>query len=190
MNSEITSKDFNNLLDRFSSDAEEAGKKYEQIREGLIKYFYYRGCLDPETLADETINRVAAKLSGIRFDEKFVLANYFYSFAANIYLEDCRERKKYVLIENENLEFLGADEGAPEEKNNVLQACMEKCLAGCAPSESSLLMKYYGFGRDERAEQRKILAAKQSISVEFLHTKVSRLRKSLRVCLKKCMIGK
>jgi DNA-directed RNA polymerase specialized sigma24 family protein len=164
-NSEITPKDFNGLLARLSPDAEEAGEKYEQIRKGLIKYFYYRGALDPESLTDETINRVAAKLPEAPRDEKFVLANYFYSFAANIFLEDYRKRKK------------------------IEGACMKKCLAGRAPEESELLLKYYGFEKGDRNVRRKMLAAQQGISIELLHTKVSRLRKALRDCLKKCLNG-
>jgi DNA-directed RNA polymerase specialized sigma24 family protein len=187
-NSEITPKDFNGLLARLSPDAEEAGEKYEQIRKGLIKYFYYRGALDPESLTDETINRVAAKLPEAPRDEKFVLANYFYSFAANIFLEDYRKRKKIVAVDDDYLEMLKT-KGEALEENGFEGACMKKCLAGRAPEESELLLKYYGFEKGDRNVRRKMLAAQQGISIELLHTKVSRLRKALRDCLKKCLNG-
>lgn len=189
-NSEITSKDFKNLLDRFSSDGERAGEKYEMAREGLIRYFYYRGCFDPESLADETINRAAARLSGVSPDEKFALHQYFYSFAANIYLEELRKRKKQVSIDADFLKDLSADAAAPDAKKDVERECMESCLASRAPAERSLLLKYYGFGKSERAEQRKIMAAELNISVDILHTKISRLRNELRNCLKNCLKGK
>ena len=60
--SEITQKDFEGLLDWLAPDREEAGKKYEEIRDGLIRFFRFKGCNDPEFLADETINRVASKI--------------------------------------------------------------------------------------------------------------------------------
>jgi DNA-directed RNA polymerase specialized sigma24 family protein len=183
---EITSKDFNGLLEFLSSDAEEAGIKYENIRQGLIKYFYFRGCLDPEALTDETINRVAMKLPEANFDEKFVLANYFYSFAANIYLEELRRRKRLVSIE-EDIKPLATENGKSIKEDNPVSLCMEICILKHSPDERALLLKYYGFEKNERAEQRKILAAEQNISDGKLYVKISRLRKTLRECLKKCL---
>ena len=181
---EITQEDFDGLLGWLSSEAEEAGKKYEEIRAGLINYFNYRGCLDSEALADETINRVAAKLAGIKFDENFKLASYFYSFAAKIYLEDYKKRKRFV-SEHEDYPVL-----PPAAEKNPGAACLEECLAKHPAEERTLLIKYYGFGKSERAEQRRLLAAERKINILFLHTKISRLKKVLRECLKKCLDGK
>src|SRR5689334_9508444 len=91
---QISQEDFDNLLAWFSNDADEGGKKYEEVRAGLIKYFYYRGCPESESLADETINRVATKLANFTFDGNFKLITYFYSFASKIFLEDYSERKR------------------------------------------------------------------------------------------------
>jgi DNA-directed RNA polymerase specialized sigma24 family protein len=183
---EITPEDFNGLLEYLSSNAEEAGVEYEKIREGLIKYFYFRGCLDPEALADETINRVAVKLPEAQFDGKFVFANYFYSFAANIYLEEQRRRKRLVSIEDD-IESLTAESEQPNKENNPLSVCMEICILKHQPEDRELLLKYYGFEKSERVEQRKALAAAQKISDGKLYVKISRLRKTLRECLKKCL---
>jgi len=182
--SEITQEDFEGLLGWLSSDTEEAGRKYEEIRAGLINYFYYRGCPDAESLADETINRVAAKLAGTKFDENFKLASYFYSFASKIYLEDYKQRKKLV-FEYEDLAVY-----PPSEENNPRVDCLKVCLAKRPAEERSLIIKYYGFGKSERAEERRLLAAEQKINILFLHTKISRLKKVLRECLRKCLDGK
>ncbi len=181
---EITQEDFDGLLGWLASDAEEAGRKYETVRAGLINYFYYRGCADAEDLADETINRVATKINGTKFDENFKVNSYFYSFASKIYLEDYKQRKRFV-SEPEDLAVL-----PPEEEYNPGAACLEDCLSKHPPEERSLLIKYYGFGKSERAEQRKRLAAEQKINILFLHTKISRLKKVLRECLRKCLDGK
>ena len=182
--SEITQEDFEGLLGCLSSDTEEAGRKYEEIRAGLIKYFCYRGCPDAESLADETINRVAAKLSGTKFDENFKLASYFYSFASKIYLEEHKKRKKLVF------EYKDLAVYPPAEENNPRVVCLEVCLAERPAEERSLLIKYYGFGKSERTQERRLLAAEQKISILFLHTKISRLKKVLRECLRKCLDGK
>lgn len=95
---EISPKDFSGLLEFLSPDADEAAKKYEEIRERLIKYFYFRGCFDPESLADEAINRITVKLPAESFGGTGAFAGYIYSFASNIYREELRQRKKIVSI--------------------------------------------------------------------------------------------
>ena len=62
----LSQEAFDALLDWLDSDREQAGIKYEQIRSRLIKIFTGRGCVDPEDLADETINRVTRKLKEIQ----------------------------------------------------------------------------------------------------------------------------
>ena len=52
----LTQESFDALLNWLDPRREEAGQKYEDIRLRLIKIFTCRGCLEPEDLADETIN--------------------------------------------------------------------------------------------------------------------------------------
>ena len=87
-NSTLEQEDFDQLLRWLSTDREEAGKKYELVREGLIRFFRYKGCHDSESLADETINRVASKVSTLDTTQNFKTITYFYGFAANILLEN------------------------------------------------------------------------------------------------------
>jgi len=183
---DITQEDFSSLLTWLSSDAHEVGKKYEQIRTGLINFFHYRGCLDSENLADETINRVAARLPTVEVDQKFKVANYFYSFASKIYLEDFKKRKRLV-SGYDDLEFLPADGQAPDKESNPRIVCMESCLEKHPPPEKMLLLKYYGYDKTDRAEDRRKLADEEKITIHLLQTKVSRLKKILRACLKECL---
>ena len=180
---EITQEDFHGLLGRFSSDPETAGKKYEDIRAGLINYFSFRGCRDAEALTDETINRVAVKIAGTSFDEKFNFASYFYAFASKIHLEDCKKRKRFV-SEYEDVPV------PPEvEETDPGIDCLNDCLAQCPPADRSLLITYYGFEKSERAAERRRLAEERHMNILFLHTKISRLKKVLRECLRNCLAG-
>ena len=185
-NTEITGEDFKNLLGCFSSDTEEAARKYEEIRRGLIDFFYYRGATDGESLADETINRVAKKLPTANFSENFKPAAYFYSFAAKIHLEDRRERLK-IAVNIEEIESLAGPDNKLDEKDSAGAVCLEKCLAEHSPDESKILLRYYGFERNERTQARRSLAEENRINIGLLHTKISRLKKTLRGCLKKCL---
>jgi DNA-directed RNA polymerase specialized sigma24 family protein len=178
---EITREDLVGLLGRLADDANEAAKKYEEVRRGLINFFLFRGCSDSEYLADETITRVAAKLQVIETDEKFKFDDYFYSFANRIYLEEYRKRKKFVPV----YDITGMT--APEKESDSDVFCMQKCLAKHPPDERTLLIKYYNFEKSGRAERRRRLAAELETDITSLQTKISRLRKILRECLKICL---
>src|SRR5690349_3308573 len=56
---------FDLLLGWLSPDRDIAGQKYEEIRRALIRIFTWRGISDAESLADETINVVAQKVSEV-----------------------------------------------------------------------------------------------------------------------------
>lgn len=183
---EITPKDFNGLLEYLSLDADEAAKKYEEIRERLIKYFQFRGCFDPEALADEAFNRMTVKLPDARFVESFDFSHYFYSFAANIYHEDLRHRKRVVAIEDE-IESLITEKSYPYEKHSRVSMCLELCLMKHPPKERRLLLEYYSFGRSENSAQRKRMAAEQNVSEQKLYSIISRLRRRVRECVKNCL---
>lgn len=184
---EIKQEDFDSLLGWFSPDLEEAGRKYEKIRHGLINYFRFRGCSDPEHLADETINRVALKLSRRDFTDDFKIAAYFYAFAAKVNLEDHKKRSRFV----SEVEKLGsfAVEDEQDAANNRRTVCMESCLAAHPAEEKMILLKYYGFEAGERSERRRLLAKEHEINLTNLQTKISRLKKILRECLRRCLNG-
>ena len=54
-------EDLDALLSLLSNDREEAGRAYEDLRKGLVRYFTSKGCPDSHDLADETLTRVANK---------------------------------------------------------------------------------------------------------------------------------
>ena len=62
---DLTQEGFDQLLNWFDADRDKAGKKYEEIRRGIVKVITVRGCLEAEVIADETFNRVIRKLPEI-----------------------------------------------------------------------------------------------------------------------------
>ena len=66
----LTKEAFDALLGWLDPNREVAGQKYEVIRRRLITIFSCRGCAEAEDLADETINRVASKLSAINWSDE------------------------------------------------------------------------------------------------------------------------
>lgn len=185
--SQITQKDFNSLLNWFSSNADEAALFYEQVRKGLIRFYRFRGCLEAETLTDETFNRVAKKIATIEFDEDFNKSAYFYSFASRIFREDYAKRKKQT-AKNEELKVVTMQRLVKlENKKNPSLECLEQCLAKESPETSDVLLEYYNAVKGEKSQLRKKLAEEQNINVQTLHTRVSRMKAGLRDCIKNCL---
>ena len=184
----ITKQDFDNLLGWLSPDADAAAVLYEKIRQGLIRYFSFRGCVDPESLTDETFNRVARKISIVEFDDKLNKTNYFYSFASLVFREDYAKRKKQFEKDNELSSVIKQRLKRLEEEKTPEIECLETCLAKETSQMRELLIDYYSGVRGEKRQLRKKLAEEQNISLELLHSRVSRMRNVLRECLKNCLM--
>src|SRR5215217_6613207 len=91
----LTQELFDTLLGWLDPDRERAGHRYETIRLRLIKIFTSRGCPEAEELADETINRVASKLSEIinKWDGGDP-ARYFFKVAQYVLAERWKESRQ------------------------------------------------------------------------------------------------
>lgn len=183
----LTQQDFDALLAWLSADREEAGVLYERIRECLIRFFRFRGCVDPATLADETINRVALKISSLDGSKDVKTITYFYGFASNVFLEYARTAKaREVSLEAEDF-IPHARLRAADEAPNVEFDCLEDCLMKLPREESALVVNYYRKDKSEKFEARRKLADALNLKLPALHTKVFRIRSVLRECVKKCL---
>ena len=85
MEPELNSRTFAQLLECLDTDQKRAGKKYEDLRRTLIRFFGWRGAPFPEEHADETFNRLARKLGeGIEIKN---IGAYAYEVARLVCLE-------------------------------------------------------------------------------------------------------
>ena len=180
----LTPENFEALLLLFSEDRDEAGKKYEQIRLGLVRFFDFNGCIDPDNLADETINRVAAKTDAYDPERTKRFAAYFYGFAAKVLLEYRREIKREIPLA-ENREYApGEMSVVPEEMHD---RCLERCLEKLPPVEREMISDYYAFEGEKKQEIRLGLCRRLGLSPGTLHTKIFRIKTTLRACIENCL---
>jgi DNA-directed RNA polymerase specialized sigma24 family protein len=183
----LTQEDFEELLAWLAPDREEAGKKYEEIRRGLIRYFRLRGCSDSADLADETINRVAVKISASDAKENIKTVAYFYGFASKIYLEHVsRKRNKEVPLEPDfysNDTYLNQFIGDESKQMD----CLEECLAKLPRGEGEIIVMYYSKDKSAKFEMRKKLAESLSLAPGALHVKIHRIKSALKNCVEKCV---
>lgn len=186
----LTEEAFGQFLTRLHPDRELAGFAYEELRRKLTYFFEARHCGPPETLTDETINRLIRKISeGV---DVLDLDSYVFAIAKYIHLES-RHGKPMASLED----CLPADELKVAERTETLRRemekdlfhsnCMKKCLSKLPPETQALLIEYYqGEGREQTAYRQKMAAAR-GINTNTLYIQVHRIREKLEGCLANCL---
>jgi DNA-directed RNA polymerase specialized sigma24 family protein len=182
---QISKEDFEALLNWFSTNKEEAGKEYEQIRDRLVNFFCFKGCADSQNLADETINRVTLKLTKLNLTQTENKISIFYGFAQNVYHEYRRQvsKQEIQLITELPLANLQTENNQTEDSQF---RCLDLCLKKLSASERKLILTYYSKEKNEKINLRKKIASSYGITLNALHVRVYRLKDKLRNCLEEC----
>jgi DNA-directed RNA polymerase specialized sigma24 family protein len=173
---ELSKEAFDALLAWLDSDREQAALKYEKIRRDLIKMFTDRGCLVPEDLADETINRVTSKLKEIKKDYSGDPTRYFFGVAKMILLEHLRKKLPQ-----------SPPPAVDPTRIELEYNCLERCIERLSKEDRDLLLRYYGGEGRKETEHRRALAAELGIAPNALRIRVYRIRQTLKECVEKCV---
>jgi RNA polymerase sigma factor (sigma-70 family) len=166
-------------LRRLSEDSEAAAKEYETIRRKLALFFEMRGNTSADSLADDTIDRVARRL-----DEGEVVSNlraYFYGVARRVLLESERRsfRERGALDAQRRLATIDSQ----PELEELRVTCLKRCLLELPEDSRNLILAYYEAGRGPTEEARKLLADRLGISYGNLKIRAHRIRGKLEACL-------
>lgn len=176
---EINKSEFDLLLSWLNTTGVDAAQKYESIRSRLIQIFQTRGCFVAEELADETIDRVAKKVSSLIGSYEGDPALYFYAVSKNLFLEYLR-RPKYAELPS-GLRVPEAD----DQDDDPYHDCLEKCMTTMEPGQCELITKYYAGEKRAKIDHRKDLQESFGITAEALRLRALRIR----MILQKCVIG-
>lgn len=175
------------LLNFLDADRECAGQKYEATRRKLIKYFECRGCLSPEEMADETINRAARRISEGKEIWASEPAGYFYGIARNVLREywGAPEREfapisnlqfsRHPYADTLNLKDLEYESWVMEKQLESLEECLQEIL----PESREMIIKYYQGEKGDKVKNRKALARRLGIPPNALRIRVHRIREKL-----------
>jgi len=175
----LTKESFDALLAWLDTNPDSAALKYEKIRTRLIKMFACRGCLEPEDLADETIDRVARRLNDIEQTYAGEPVRYFYGVAKKIQLEHGRPKPspQPPVCDEES------------DRDELEYECLEHCMQKLLPEHRELVLQYYYEELGAKIVHRKQLAEQLGIAVNALRIRVYRIRASLVECIQQCMDG-
>jgi DNA-directed RNA polymerase specialized sigma24 family protein len=184
----LTSEAFDQLLLAFHADRDVGAQKYEIMRRKLIEFFEARGNETPPDEADETINRVARRIT--EGETIHDLNAYFYGVARIVWLENIRRREKEPTplelaptpIAANNAEL----EDELQQREDRLQ-CLENCLSILSPANRTLIIEYYREEKGIKIEHRKQQAARLNTTLNGLRLRASRIRMDLTRCVHVCI---
>ncbi len=176
---DLDQESFDKLLSWLDADRDAAGKRYEEIRQRLIKILSSRGCTQAEELTDETFNRVSRRLPDIEDGYHGDHALYFYGVANKLYLEYLRKKPT---VTSTLPPAIAAEPDADERAFD----CLEECLQKLPKENRELALEYY---REENGaiNHRKRLAERMGIALNALRIRAFRIRAELHSCMVECL---
>lgn len=185
INQDITNVNFERLLEWLSSDRDEAGVRFEQVRVGLTRFFRIKGCYDPETLADEVMNRVIRRIDTLDLSTGVSPTSVFHGFATNVFREYVRSDKNRIMQFLDKLEQPYVSPTSSSANPDI--DCLNECVGNLNIRDRKLIVEYYGEDGQLKINARRQLAEHFELTVGALHTRVHRIRGILRPCLEKCI---
>src|SRR5258708_40279956 len=114
----LRQEEFDRLLTWLDPDLGRAGLTYERIRWRLVAILASRGCICPEELADETIDRVARRVIDIQNSYVGDKAIYFLGVMNNVHHEYLKQPPMPRPPEPDD----------DVEAKETTHLCLEKCL--------------------------------------------------------------
>jgi DNA-directed RNA polymerase specialized sigma24 family protein len=174
----LTPEAFDKLLLFLDSERDSAAEKYEVMHRKLIKFFEWRGHPQPEQLADETLNRVARKVSeGLEIRTPNP-ASFILGVARLVYLEGIRRLHREEVAARETAPL----DQEPEEEDARLER-LRRCMERLDEPSRRLLTDYYSLEGGEKIALRKKMAEDLGITVGVLRLRAHRLRQGLERCV-------
>ncbi len=179
----LTQEAFDRLLVALGGDRDSAAQKYLEIRSNLVRFFEWRGCSFPEDHADETINRIAKRVT--EGEEILNYSGYAVGVARLLLLEinKGRQREQLALAE------IGQASEVYEEKDDGEHrlVCLRSCLETLTTDNRALILQYYQGEKGEKIQNRKKLMDQFGIPVNTLRMRALRLREKLQSCVENCV---
>jgi DNA-directed RNA polymerase specialized sigma24 family protein len=191
----MTAEAFDLMLAQLDADREQAGEKYELIRQKLTKFFQWRGCPSPEDYTDRTIDRVARRLlegAEVHARDPYL---FFHGTAINVL------REHWKKAETGNVESLDdlpvpktpaedplAQRARREERlaHEVKLECLQECVQSLPREQIEQIQQYHQSDGGAKIAQRKAMAEQLGIPLNALRIRMYRLRQELETCILDC----
>jgi DNA-directed RNA polymerase specialized sigma24 family protein len=176
----LTPEAFEALLQSLGPDRGAAARRYEALRQRLIKFFGWERCTFPEDRADEVINRFARRLAGGEAVAK--PESYCHGIARLVVREAQLEMARQQETARQLRTMPPTASGASE-----MDRCFARCLKTLEPAQRELLLAYYDGEKTQRIQNRARLSMKLGITLNSLRNRALRLREKMESCTRQCL---
>jgi DNA-directed RNA polymerase specialized sigma24 family protein len=174
----LTKEQFDLLLAWLDPTLGRSGERYEAIRRKLITFFLNRQCDDAESLADDTINRVARKVNELKDSYVGEQGRYFLGVAKKVLLEHRRMQNRRVQ----------PPPPAPSrEEMEPYLVCLDECLAKFPPESRELILLYHMEQKKAKIAAHREMGDRMSLKAGALRARVHRIRVKLEQCVRECL---
>lgn len=187
----LTPDAFQKLLKWLDAGADSGGENYLEMRRRLAAFFDRKNCHAPDDLADETLNRVARRLTEEGTIESETPAKYCYITARFVFMESLRAFDKAgvqldAVLQERNKQFAAPEPDGEKAVREKMLKCLERCTEKLEPENRDIIISYY-FGEERvKIENRRALAEKLGVSHNGLRIRACRIREKLEICVRKC----
>ena len=182
----LTPVSFDSLLAFLGPDRESAALAYIELRRALFTYFAIRGMSSPDEMADETINRVTARLAEIAREYEGDPALYFYGVCQRVHQEYLRKAYSQRQFDSACPSATSLPAATKSDDIESDYACLEQCLERLPANHRELVVRYYQ--QEQKAKtDRKLLAQELGIAVNALRIRAHRIRLTLQHCVRDCL---
>lgn len=175
---------FDGLLAALDPDREAAGRRFEDLRRRLVRFFDWRGALAPDECTDITLDRLATRIAdGV---EVHALHAYTFAIARLVFLEQARRPDAHaVSLSTVPDDVLAASPTRP----NVWGECLDRGLDALGHEQRQLILRYYAHDRRDKIDDRAALARELGITVSALRNRAQRVRDRLEQMVIACVTG-
>jgi DNA-directed RNA polymerase specialized sigma24 family protein len=176
----LTQEVLDRLLQALGHNRDEAAARYERLRERLVFFFTRRQFVLAESLADETLDRLAIRLSSGEPIE--VPESYAYGIARLVAQEESRRCMREA---EANRHYARNISSVLDTQNEgEIQEAMEGCLSRYSEADRKLLMEYYTSRGRALIDHRRQLAETLGMSPNAFRKRVFRLRRAIEGCVR------
>jgi len=178
---QLNAESYSLLLQALSSNEDVAASEFTKLRDSLVRFFLIKGEMEADEAADETLDRLAAKLDGPVVIEN--LTKYSFGIARLVFLENLRKTSKADQAVKAYA-WERADRIQPDEETDGFSR-MRDCFGKLSDPDKDLLRSYFAdVPRGRLDEERIQLAGSMGASLNNLRLKIFRLRRRLEDCVR------
>ncbi len=170
------------LLQALDPDPDRAALVYRQIQQRLIRFFRLNAAGDPESLADQALDRLAQRIAAqpgqVASPQAFALG-----IARHLLLEDARRQQRDAQAAAE-WTALASPSGHDDPRRELLLQAIEECMSHMREDQRSLLHVYYQATGRQKIEHHQQLARSLGLNLNALRNRLMRARTQLDRCVR------